>query len=883
MRSSKYVLELGDPRATLETVGGKGASLAQLVAAGLPVPDGFHVTTAAYGRFVAENELQPRVLAALEEVDVAQPPTLEAASAAIRALFAGAGTPHDVAGAIAVAYGELAGRDPVVAVRSSATAEDLPEASFAGQQETFLNVQGVEEVLAAVKRCWASLWTARAIGYRARQGIDHSGISLAVVVQMLVPAEAAGILFTASPVTGRRDQAMISASWGLGEAVVGGLVTPDTFIVEKASGAVLDREIGDKQVMTVRVEGGTEQEPVPAELRRAPVLDDEAAAHLTRLGVEIEALYETPMDIEWALADGDFAILQARPITALPSPSRSGAVNEAAVTVPPPSEWELPNPRARYMRNNIVELMADPLTPLFSTLGRRVINRSMHRTLAESLGPGLVPDDLIVTIHGYAYYNGAFTPGQIVRILWKGPGIAKRMFTDIEKRWLDARQAYEETVEAWQARDWRALSTEEILEAVPAVFGEAIDYYMALVSGLVPAAWITEGLFTAVYRRFIQRRDDPPAATYLVGFDSKPIQAEKALYDLARWAGTQAALSAHLLDTPVQQFADDVGPAPWGVDAEVWREWQERFEVYLEQYGGTIYDLDFVQPTPADDPTPVVQTLKHFLSGRSTDPYARQQAAAERRERATEAMLDRLRGLRRRLFRSTLARAQRYAPLREEGLADIGLGYPLVRRMVLEIGQRLVEAGAIGNRNDAFWLVEDEVTQAAKALQQGEPVERMIGRLRERKALWKARKRVRPPMSLPLAPKWLRKMLPAQFGVGADGPEADGSAIIEGIACSAGRVTAPARVLRGPEDFGQMTAGEVLVAAITTPAWTPLFAMAAGIVTDVGGPLSHGSIVAREYGIPAVLGTGVATRRIRSGETIVVDGGQGTVEILGRN
>jgi pyruvate,water dikinase len=533
------------------------------------------------------------------------------------------------------------------------------------------------------------------------------------------------------------------------------------------------------------------------------------------------------------------------------------------------------------MRNNIVELMADPLTPLFATLGRRVINRSMNRTLADAMGaPGLVPDELIITIHGYAYYNGAFTPGQILRILWKGPGIAKRMFTGMEERWLDARQRYEETVQAWEARDWRAASTADILQAVPEVFGAAIDYYMALVGGVVPAAWITEGLFTVLYRRLIQRADDPPAATYLVGFDSKPIQAEKTLYDLAQWARTHPDLSAHLLDRPLQQFGASPAPPAPEVDGEMWREWQRRFQAYLGEYGRTIYDLDFVQPTPADDPTPVVQTLKLFLSGQGSDPHARQQAAAERREQATRATLSRLKGLRRRLFRSTLARAQKYAPRREDGLADIGLGYPLLRRMLRELGRRLVEAGGITERDDVFWLVEDELAAAAEALAREKPVQRMGDRVRERKALWRARKRVTPPVSLPLPPRWLQRMLPAQFGVEAHEAEQAASALIKGIACSAGRVTAPARVLHGPADFDRMAPGEVLVAAITTPAWTPLFAMAAAIVTDVGGPLSHGSIVAREYGIPAVLGTGVATRRIRSGQKVAVDGGQGTVEIL---
>ncbi|HEC33709.1 MAG TPA: pyruvate, phosphate dikinase, partial [Chloroflexi bacterium] len=312
-----YTLPLADPQAELAVVGGKGVSLARLARAGLPVPDGFHVTTAAYRRFVEENNLRPRILAALETANPVRPETLQAASRTIRDLFDQAQIPPDVAGAVAQVYAALPGKTPVVAVRSSATAEDLPDLSFAGQQETYLNVQGVEAVLDAVKRCWASLWTARAIGYRLQHGIDQSAVSLAVVVQLLVPAETAGILFTANPVNGRRDQVVISASWGLGEAVVGGLVTPDTIIVDKATARVLERQTADKQVMTVRVDGGTETQPVPDELRCAPVLSDEQAAALARLGVQVEELCGYPVDIEWAIADGELYLLQSRPITTL--------------------------------------------------------------------------------------------------------------------------------------------------------------------------------------------------------------------------------------------------------------------------------------------------------------------------------------------------------------------------------------------------------------------------------------------------------------------------------------------------------------------------------------------------------------------------------------
>ena len=312
-----YTLPLSGPQATLETVGGKGASLALLATAGLPVPDGFQITTAAYRRFVTGGGLQGQILAAVSAVTPDQPATLGEASSQIGQLFAQNAIPADIAEAIRHAYAELGGGDLPVAVRSSATAEDLPEMSFAGQMETYLNVHGEAMVLEAVKRCWASLWTARAIGYRARNGIAPQEVSLAVVIQQLVPAEAAGVMFTANPVTGARDQVIINAAWGLGEAIVSGQVTPDTVVVDKVNRAITRQEISDKAVMTVRTAEGTHDEPVAPDRRTQPVLNPEQAAELARLGVSIEELYGQPMDVEWALARGRFFILQARPITTL--------------------------------------------------------------------------------------------------------------------------------------------------------------------------------------------------------------------------------------------------------------------------------------------------------------------------------------------------------------------------------------------------------------------------------------------------------------------------------------------------------------------------------------------------------------------------------------
>ncbi len=524
------VLALDDASATLETVGGKGASLARMAAAGLPVPPGFHITTAAYRRFVTENGLQEQILAAVSAVTPEQPATLEEAAKQIASLFAQGAMPDTIAGAIRQAYAGLGGDDLPVAVRSSATAEDLPEMSFAGQQETYLNMHGAAMVLDAVKRCWASLWTARAIGYRARNNIAPQDVSLAVVVQVLVPADAAGILFTANPLTGDRDQVMINAAWGLGEALVGGQVTPDTIVVDKTSGAITTQEITDKDVMTVRTPEGTREEEVPPERRVQAVLNPVQAAELARIGVQIEELYGRPMDIEWALQDGHFSVVQARPITALPDLPKPAAGPQVTVESRfiRSSEWELPNPKAHYMRGSVLELLPDPLSPLFATLGLPAFSRA---TVVLMRRMGLEwSDELLTTINGYGYYDVALTPAQTAKFVLTMP----RLFAALpgflrtsQQRWQEARSRYAAVVDYWQARDLSTTPAAGLLGGVRAITDEAAQYYLSVQSGILPAAYMSESLFALVYNRFLKRRNAPSALTFVLGFDSTPIQAEK--------------------------------------------------------------------------------------------------------------------------------------------------------------------------------------------------------------------------------------------------------------------------------------------------------------------------------------------------------------------
>lgn len=808
--------------------GGKGGSLAKLYQSGYPVPDGFVICAPAF----ADDQLLPE---AWEQV-------------------------RDQLNLLRAGNGEQA-----FAIRSSALSEDSEQASFAGEFESRLNLSSDQAIREAIHLVYHSRYSEKVQAYSQARGMAATQ-EVAVVVQMQVAADRSGVMFTANPTNGIRTQVMINAAWGLGEAIVSGAVTPDMVSVDKETKRVVSRQTATKEVMTVRTTGGTQERPVETGKQKHAVLSDAEAVGLANLGAQIEGLYDMPMDIEWAASGEAFFILQARPITAIPDP-------------PPPANWKLPKGAYAAMRVNIIELMSEPLSPLFETMGLAEINASMQAMLTGFLGPGIMPEHPIILVNHYAYYNGSLKPAKIARLLLDSVGIARRMFTAPVERWtVQGRPAYLSVVGKWKTSNWGESSNMETLQASRELFKAAIDAYWSMVGGVIPAAWISEALFTFIYRTLIKRRTDPEGAIFLLGFDSLPIRADKSLFTLATWAGEQEGLASYLADTSATQLAMDIQceEPPQAALEPAWSEWRKRVHAHLAQYGHPIYNLDFANPVLADDPAPLLETCKLYLSGKGSSPYNRQQAAIERREAAVSLVRKRLRGWRLKQFDRFLALAQRFAPLREDALADVGLAYPLLRQMLQHIGERLTEAGAIERPVDIYWLTQEEVTVSCEKLDGGLPVESISGAIPERKAALRSAGKAIPPMRLPhLSLTWLRNRPESQ----SRGKKGDR---LHGVGASAGCITAQACVLRGPEDFAQMTAGDILVAKLTTPAWTPLFARASAIVTDVGGPLSHGSIVAREYGIPAVLGTGVATKRIHSGQTITVDGNAGIV-ILGIN
>jgi pyruvate,water dikinase len=843
------VVPLDDAGADLALVGGKGASLAQLAGAGLPVPPGFDVTTVAYRDFVAAGGLQERILAAVAEVDPDRPETSQAAAERIQGLFAERVVPEAIAEAVGKAYSGLGDEVPV-AVRSSATAEDLPEMSFAGQQDTFLNIRGEAAVLDAVRRCWASLWTARAIDYRLRNGVAADEVALAVVVQELVPADAAGVLFTRDPVTGAGEDLVVNAAWGLGESVVGGHVTPDTYVVARG-GRVREQVVGDKAVMTVRTAAGTQEEPVPADRRNAAVLSPAEVGELARLGARIEELYGLPMDVEWAVRDGRFWLVQARPITGLRdrpvevwNDSLAGDylwtcanLGEAIPSVMTPCTWSLVE---IFMAETMALSQVGPHRLSGNIGGRFYLNLSLAFAVGNALGLG----SLVRNASEQAF-------GRIpkdVRI----PALPM-------SRWRVMRSAMSSAVPFLRRVAAYQRRLPELLAAAPdrcarlheriAAVGDAGELRALWRSDVEPLLRESSRMLAAGARLdgagLVRIR---PRLLKLVG----EADANALLTGLSSGGPTLASLGPVL----------GLGELSRGeIDRETFaRRWGHRcpdeFEVSV--------------PRPAEDPEWIGRQLEGLRSAGS-DPAE----LLVRQERARDAAWARLRARhprRERGLRRRIAGAARAARGREAARSEVIRAFWVLRAFVLRAGE------LTGHGEDLFFLRIEEVL----AVLGGSP--EPLGLVADRRATYRAYAALGP------YPTLVRGHFdPVRWAAGSDrrmdvfdeslalAPVSDS---VRGFAGAAGVVEGTARVLSSVEEGDSLRPGEILVTTVTNVGWTPLFPRAAAVVTDVGAPLSHAAIVARELGIPAVVGCGNATARLRSGDRVRVDGEAGTVEVL---
>jgi pyruvate,water dikinase len=845
-------------RADVARVGGKAARLGALLHAGFPVPPGFCITPAAYRTFVTDARLAEQIETRLAEADRTSLASLTQAEEAIRGLFVAATMPAELVQPIARAYRAL--RQPRVAVRSSATAEDLAEASSAGQQASFLNVQGLPDLHRYIQLCWASLWTARALQYRAQFQIDDAAIAIGVVVQTLVPADVAGVLFTANPRSGDRTEIVVNASYGLGEAIVSGEVTPDTYILDAATLTRKHIEVGTKELMVVAAARGTARTGVPHVRRRDLALADDRLDELARLAVRVAAEFDRiPQDIEWAVADGRCWLLQARPITNLPP-------------VPLPNvHWEAPTPGSAWVRRQVAENLPEPLSPLFAELYlREGLEKGLDSMLAFFQMPWFDLDviadrPLFTTINGYAYQRATFKwSWQTVPLVVRASVASWRVIlAEAIPHWRDrALPAYLATIARWQRLDPATASDTLLLAGMRELALADATYWYSCAVVVANAKW-TDMLLDRFLALALPGRG-LSSGLFLRGFDAKTLDAEAELERLAEQIRSAPTLRARVADMPAEQLPVLLARDPAG------GRLLDDLQRYLERYGHQVYTLDFAEPTQADDPRPVLLSLKALALGNGRDVRARQRELVQERDTRLAQTAQALDPVRRWLFLRLLRWAQHFGPYREQALFYMGAGWPTLRRLGHELGQRLVQAGLVAEPDDVFYLETSELA-ALRATRAD-----LVRLVRERRELRQARRRLHPPAAVP--PSSRLKFGPLDLtAFETQRRNVGGTAELRGFAVSPGQVTAAASVIRSPADFDTMVPGTVLVCPTTTPAWTPLFFQASGLVTDVGGILAHGSIVAREYGIPAVMGTGNATERIVHGQTVTVDGDRGLV------
>ena len=888
-------------------VGGKALNLSKLISADLPVPPGFLVLTTAYEDFVTVNSLQQEIEQLAYTISPDVPATAEAAAHRLSERFEQGTIPAEVEEAIRDAYQQLA--SPIVAVRSSATAEDLPGASFAGQHETFLGLSNSEEVFSALKRCWASLWSVRALIYRQRQGIAHASVRMAVIVQRMVQASASGVLFTCNPVTGARDELVLNASWGLGEAIVSGQVSPDTVLLEKQSGQVLSLDVAEKVLMTAPTTGGVATQAVPANVQTLPVLSASQIAELFRLGLAVEEHFSGPQDIEWALAGDHLFLLQARPMTTRVK-KQTVMIRQEDLPVPGDDTWEQREKPAAHdydlwTRTNIGENFLDPITPLSATLWPTffVLGRLPSQ---EERAPGAPSLPLLgERFYGRMYVNegavihGALEvglPTSFIDMTWGSSGRGTRSSDDTIHLWRmvsripsmvgEARKAAKDQavrqpqvpqppkqnqprrsteqlyaqidvwVEEFQRIDLRQLDDRALWEYVPLW----IERGKALRSIMVAAA------LAGITFYFLERKVN--RWTGQAGQATMLVQALTGVYTAevgpVLWKMAQTLRAAGLADI-VQEYAAEKA-------LEELRERREaqpflaEFETFLTRHGYRCpNDAELHNPRWAEQPTQVIEMLKNYLRlDTSPNPLAIEQRRKLEREETTTRLKAQINPLRRPLFNWLLKQAQNKTRVRDNNRSYVAKFLFPMRLLLVEFGRRWAERGWLADPDDIFFLTLYEIgdlVYTEKLLVQNGNVSTITAARRTAFAYWQT---IDAPAAL------------GPGGVPLPDPQPT-SEYLQGLPASAGRIRGTARLIESIDEAVTLVPGEILVTRATDPGWTPVFPLVSGLVLETGGLLSHGAIIAREYGVPAIINVPGALRSIKDGQIIEVDGTNGRV------
>ena len=859
-----YVMGFQDVDQTqVAIVGGKGAHLGELSRIeGIRLPAGFCVTTDAFRRIMAEAPSIDERLDRLSRLNPGDREAIRTLSAEIRRTLEGIAIPDDLAAAITLALGRL-GEQAAYAVRSSATAEDLPTASFAGQQDTYLNIVG-PAILQHISRCWASLFTERAVTYRLWNGFDHRKVHMAVVVQQMVLPEAAGILFTADPVTSNRKVASVEANFGLGEALVSGLVNADAYKVRE--GEVVAKAIATKQ-LAIRAlpAGGTQEQAIDPARQEQPALTDAQAVRLAQLGRRIEAHFGHPQDIEWCLVDDGFQVVQSRPITTLfPIPAAGDRENHVYVSV---GHQQMMTDPMKPLGLSLFQLTALP--PMYEAGGRLFVDVTQHLTspasregLLEVLGRSdpLIRDALQTILERDDFIRSlpdegpAGAPaGDVPAPIDTDPAIVAEL--------IGRNQA---SIAALK-RNIRTKSESALLDFILADIQELKrilfdpQSHQVFVSAMEATRWLNEQL-----QAWLGEKNAADTLTQSVPHNVTS-EMGLALLDVADVIRPHSEVVAFLQHVEDEGFLDELAKLEGG------REARDAIGAFLDKYGmRCVGEIDITRPRWSERPTTLVPVIlgniKNFEPGAGERRFEQGRQEAWNKE---QEVLERLQALpdgERKAEEAgrMIDRVRTFIGYREYPKYGMVSRYFVYKQALLEEAERLMQAHVLREKEDIFYLTFRELHNVVRANQVDDQL------IHERKDAFRSYQALTPPRVLTsdgevIAGAYRRDDVP--------------TGALVGLPVSAGIIEGRARVIHDMAE-ADLEAGDILVTAYTDPSWSPLFVAITGLVTEVGGLMTHGAVIAREYGLPAVVGVEQATRLIRNGQRIRVHGTDGYVEIL---
>ncbi|MDH5160577.1 phosphoenolpyruvate synthase [Heyndrickxia oleronia] len=871
---SSLVLDFQEIEKTqLSLVGGKGLNLGELSKIqGIQVPEGFCITTVGFQKAIEQNDAYHALLNQLKMLQVEDRAQIGEISRKIRQILLEVEIPSDVVKAV-THYLSQFGEEHAYAVRSSATAEDLPHASFAGQQDTYLNIIGKEAIMQHISKCWASLFTDRAVIYRMQNGFDHSQLYLSVIVQKMVFPQASGILFTADPITSNRKLLSIDASFGLGEALVSGMVTADCYKVREEE--IIDKRIATKKLaIYAREEGGTKTEQIAPDQQKTQTLTNEQILKLAHIGRKIEAYFGCPQDIEWCLVDDTFYIVQSRPITTLyPIPEADDEENHVYISVGHQqmmtdpmkplglSFWLLTTPAP--MRKAGGRLFVDVTQNLASPVSREILLNGMEKhdqLLKDALMTILERKDFITPSSNDkkeqsrpSISNKGKSMVDFQTLIENNPTIV----SDLIKSSETSIEMLRQNIQLKSGSDLFDFILEDIQELKRILFNPQSSIVFR--TAMDASSWINEKM-----NKWLGEKN---AADTLSQSVPNNITSEMglALMDVADVIRPYPKVIEYLRNVKDDHFLDEL------VEFDGGQETRDSINAYLNKYGMRCAgEIDITRTRWSEKPTTLIplilSNIKNFEPNESKRKFEQGRHEALQKE---QELLDRLKRLpdgkqKAKETKRMISIIRNFIGYREYPKYGMINRYFVYKQALLKEAEKLVQAGIIHEKEDIYYLTFEELIEVVRTNKLDYEI------INKRKDEYKLYEKLTPPRVITsdgeiITGKYKRDNLPAEA--------------IVGLPVSSGVIEGRARVILNMED-ANIEDGDILVTAFTDPSWTPLFVSIKGLVTEVGGLMTHGAVIAREYGLPAVVGVENATKLIKDGQKIRVHGTEGYIEIL---